>query len=150
MEQKAESLFKKYKKKYISKLGMHALDNFEIDTLCNTLFMIKYKGIFSVNEQFELKPGYYIINTDVKKGPGVHWIALVLTKKTAFIFDSFARNPTKLVSYLTRRLKLAKYKIVNSDQKDKEQGNLELICGHLCISWLSVVNKMGVKSAIKI
>ncbi len=150
MEQKAESLFRKYKKKYIQKLGRQPLDNFEIDTLCNTLFGIKYKGSYAVNDKYELKQGYYVINTDLKKGPGIHWIALVLTKKTAFIFDSFARNPTKLVSYLTKRLKLAKYKIINSDLKDKEQGNLQMICGQLCIAWLAVVNKLGVKMAIKI
>ena len=129
---------------------MHALDNFEIDTLCNTKFGIKYRGSFSQTEKFELKQGYYIINTDLKKGPGIHWIALVLTKTNAFIYDSFARNSNKLVSYLTRRLKLAKYKIINSDLKDKEQGNLQMICGQLCIAWLAVVNKLGVKMAIKI
>ena len=33
MEIKAEKLFGKYKRKYIAKLGRHALDNTEIDRL---------------------------------------------------------------------------------------------------------------------
>ncbi len=150
MEQKAEFLFKKYKKKYISKLGMHALDNFEIDTLCNTLFGIKYRGSYPVDQKFEFKPGYYVINTDLKSGPGVHWVAMVLTAKNAFIYDSFARNSNKLIAHLVRRLKLAKYKIINSDRKDKEQGNLQMICGQLCIAWLAVVKELGVRASIKI
>ena len=150
MEKKAESLFKKYKKKYISKLGMHALDNFEIDTLCNTKFGIKYRGSFSQTEKFEFKPGYYVINTDLKKGSGIHWVAMVLTKTNAFIYDSFGRDSNKLIAHLVRRLKLAKYKIINSDRKDKEQGNLQMICGQLSIAWLSVVKELGIKSAIKI
>ena len=150
MEQRAESLFRKYKKKYIEKLGRQPLDNFEIDTLCNTLFGIKHKGSYPVDQKFEFKPGYYVINTDLKKGPGIHWIALVLTKTNAFIYDSFARHSNKLIAHLVKRLKLAKYKIINSDRKDKEQGNLQMICGQLSIAWLSVVKDLGVKMAIQI
>lgn len=150
MEKKAQSLFNKYKKKYIEKLGRHALDNFSIDTFCKTLFGSKFKGSFAQNEKFELKAGYYIINTDVKSGGGEHWIALVLTNKTAYIYDSFARNPTKLVSHLVKRLKFAKYNIVSSDPRDKEQKETEIICGHLSIAWLSVVKDLGVRASIKI
>ena len=150
MEQKAESLFKKYKKKYIATLGRQPLDNFKIDTLCNTLFGIKYRGSYPVDQKFEFKPGYYVINTDLKKGSGIHWVAMVLTKTNAFIYDSFGRDSNKLIAHLVRRLKLAKYKIINSDRKDKEQGNLQLICGQLSIAWLSVVKELGLKSAIKI
>ena len=150
MEKKAESLFKKYKKKYISKLGMQPLDNFQIDTICNNLFGIKYKGSYPVDQKFELKPGYYIINTDLKKGAGVHWVAMVLTKTNAFIYDSFARASNKLISHLAKRLKLAKIKIINSDRKDREQKETQLVCGQLSIAWLAVVKDLGVKSAIKI
>ena len=150
MEKKAESLFKKNKTKYITKLGRHALDNFEIDTFCQTLFGNKYKGSFAQNENFELKAGYYIINNDVKSGPGEHWIAMVLTAKKAYIYDSFGRDSNKLVSHLVRRLKLAKYTIINSDRKDKEQKEIEIICGHLSIAWLSVVKELGIKASIKI
>ena len=150
MEKKAETLFKKYKTKYVAKLGRHALDNFEIDTLANTLFGTKYKGSFAQNEKFELKAGYYIINNDLKTGGGEHWIAMVLTAKKAYIYDSFGRDSNKLIAHLVRRLKLAKYKIINSDRKDKEQGNLQMICGQLCIAWLAVVKDLGVKMAIKI
>ena len=75
---------------------MHALDDFEIDTLANTLFGNKFKGIFSANESFEFKPGYYIINTDTKSGKGIRWTALILTAKTAYMYDSFARDPKNL------------------------------------------------------
>ena len=149
MEKKAETLFKKYKTKYVAKLGRHALDNFEIDTLANTLFGTKYKGSFAVNDKFQLKAGYYIINNDVKSGAGIHWIAMVLTAKKAYIYDSVARDSNKLVSHLVKKLKLAKYTIINSDRKDKEQKETEIICGHLSISFLSVVKELGIKASIK-
>ena len=148
MEKKAEQLFGKYARKYINKLGRHPLDNMEIDTLARSVLGTKYKGCYAQDEKFELKPGYYIINTDVKKGPGVHWISLVLTPKTAYVFDSFARDPKKLVPHLVRRL--SSRKIVSSDRKDKEQKDLSVVCGHLSISFLKVSKELGIRYAIKI
>ncbi len=31
------------------------------------------------------------------KGIGIHWTALILTSKTAFIYDSFARDPKTIL-----------------------------------------------------
>lgn len=147
MEKKAEKLFGKYARKYIRKLGRHPLDNMEIGTLAKSVLGTKYKGCYAQDEKFELKPGYYIINTDVKKGPGIHWISLVLTPKTAYVFDSFARDPKKLVPHLVRRLP---HKIVSSDRKDKEQKDLSVVCGHLSIAWLKVASELGIRATKKI
>ena len=97
---------------------------------------------------FQLKPGMYIINTDIRSGAGIHWVAMNLTKKTAYFYDSFARDPKKILHHLTKRLK--GFKIISSDRKDKEQKDLEIICGHLCCSFLSVVKDLGIRAAIKI
>jgi hypothetical protein len=150
MEKQAEKLFLRYKTKYISKLGRHALNNSEIDTLAQTIYGTRYKGSFAQDEKFELKSGFYIINTDIAKGPGIHWISLYLTPKTSYIYDSFGRDPKTLVPHLTKRLTKAKRKIVSSDRTDKEQRGLSIICGHLSLSFLSVAKDLGVRSAIKI
>jgi hypothetical protein len=148
MEKKAETLFRKYKTKYIKKFGRHALDNTEIDLFAKSEFGNRYRGSYAQNEMFELKPGFYIINTDQKTGPGIHWIAVVLTNKTAYFYDSFARTPKQLVPHLVKRL--TGRKIVSSDRKDLEQLEPEIICGHLSLAWLAVAKDLGISHAKKI
>jgi len=150
MEKQSEKLFKKYKVKYIAKFGRIALDNVQIDTFAKSVFGAKYKGSYAQDEKFELKSGYYIINTDLKKGSGEHWVSMQISPKTAFIYDSFGRDPNKLVPHLVRRLTKAKRKIVSSDRKDKEQRGLSVICGHLSLAWLTVAKDLGIRAAIKI
>ena len=150
MEKKAETLFRKYKEKYIAKLGRHALDNTEIDLFSKSIYGTRYKGSFAQDQNFEFKSGFYIINTDIAKGPGEHWISLVVSPKTAYIYDSFGREPQTLVPHLTKRLTKAKRKIISSDRTDKEQRGLSVICGHLSLAWLTVAKELGVKAAKKI
>ena len=153
-ETKIEKEFRKYKNQYIRLLGNHALDNSEIDDVCNSLFGNKYKGSHPVDSKFQMKPGYFIINTDVASGPGIHWLGLYTTGKTAYIYDSFARDPDKTIPILMKRLRRAKYKI-KFDTKDKEQratykNRMTVICGHACISWLLCIHKFGIRAAMKI
>ena len=148
METKVENVFRLYKNELIQKLGRKALSNDTIDKYSKLLFQSKYKGCYAQNEKFELKQGYYIINTDIASGPGLHWIALIITPKIAYIYDSFSRDPKKLLPHLLQHL--SKYKIVSSDRKDSEHRGDSAICGHNCLAFLLVAQKLGVRSAIKI
>ena len=153
-ERNIEREFKKYKSHFIKKLGNHALNNEEIDAECLELFGSKYKGCHSVDTKFPLKPGYYVVNLDIKKGPGTHWISMYLTKKTAHVFDSFARDIDTIAPILTKRLRRAKFKI-KFDTKDAEQRpfykkKLTVSCGHSCIAFLLCAHKFGIRKAILI
>ena len=148
MEQKAENVFRLYKAELIQKLGRKALNNDTIDKYGKLLFQSKYRGSFAQDQKFEKKSGYYIINTDLEKGPGLHWIALILTPKTAYIYDSFSRDPKKLLHHLLQHL--SNYKIVSSDRKDSEQKGDSSICGHASLAFLLTAQKLGIFSAIKI
>jgi len=153
-ETKIEKEFRKYKSQYIRLLGNHALSNDELDDVCKSLFGSKYRGSYPVDSKFQMKPGYYIINLDIASGPGTHWQGLVLTKKTAFIFDSFSRSPEKTIPILYNRLRRAKYKI-KFDTKDKEQratykNRMVVNCGHSVISFLLCAHKFGIRAAMKI
>jgi len=153
-ETKIEKEFRKYKSQYIRLLGNHALSNDELDDVCKSLFGSKYRGSYPVDSKFQMKPGYYIINLDIASGPGTHWQGLVLTKKTAFIFDSFSRDPEKTIPILYNRLRRAKYKI-KFDTKDKEQratykNRMVVNCGHSVISFLLCAHKFGIRAAMKI
>ena len=48
----AETLFKKYRRQYIAKLGRHPLDNTEIDAFAKSTYGIKYKGSYAQDENF--------------------------------------------------------------------------------------------------
>ena len=144
-EKKAEALFRRYSKKLVNKLGRHALDNVEIETYGKNTFQGKWKGCFAQDEKFDLKAGYYIINNDVSSGPGEHWVAMVITPKTVYIYDSFARDTKKLLKHLTKRF--SGKRIVNADRKDTEQKISEIICGHLSLSFLHVAQDLGIQSA---
>ena len=148
MEQKAENVFRLYKNELIQKLGRKALNNDTIDKYSKLLFQSKYKGCYAQNNKFELKQGFYIINTDLESGKGIHWVSLILTPKTAYVYDSFARDLKKLLPHLIQHLK--NYKIVSSDRKDSEQKGDSQICGHACLAFLLVAQKLGIRSALKI
>jgi hypothetical protein len=155
IESEIEKQFRKYKRKYISKLGNVALDNFLIDKVCKDEFGSKYNGCYAQDARISLKPGYYIFNTDIASGKGEHWISLYITPKTAYIFDSFARDPEKIVPILMKRIKKKKLRIISSDRSDAEQratydGKLVITCGHASISWIKCVNDYGIRAAIKI
>ena len=52
--------------------------------------------LYAQDEKFDIVPGYYIINNDISTGPGEHWTSLIVTSKTAYIYDSFARDSKKI------------------------------------------------------
>lgn len=58
-----------------------------------------FRGIYSSNElNFDLKLGYYIINTDPSSSPGKHWVVLyILSTTKAYYFDSLGNKPLREV-----------------------------------------------------
>ena len=148
-EKQAEDLFLKYKKKITKQLGSKEMSNTEIDRYCKK-HIKKYKGSYAQDEKFPLTSGYYILNTDKSTGPGIHWVAVVITPKSAFVYDSFARDPKKLLSHFSKRLSSKKIRIISSDRKDKEELVSQSNCGQLSICWLLVCQDLGVRSACKI
>ena len=153
-EAKIEKEFRKYKKQYIRLLGNHALDNEELDDVCKSLFGSKYRGSYAQDHKFQMKPGYYIFNTDIASGPGIHWQSVVLSKTVAYIYDSFGRDPEKTMPILMKRLRRAKYKI-RFDTKDAEQrgfykNKITVSCGHSSLAWLLCVHKHGIRKSMLI
>jgi len=149
MEKEAEKLFLNYKRKYIRHFGRKSIDNFQIEEFCQKEFK-NWRGCYAQDEKFKIKNGCYIINTDVKAGKGEHWCGMYVCSKTAYVFDSFARDPKKLLSYLTKNLRGKQIKVVSSDRSDTEQRGLSEVCGPLCIAWLSVVRDIGIRKAVRI
>lgn len=152
-EKEIEKLFRKYKNVLILKLGKIPLTTDMIDKECRNLFGIKFVGAFAYDENFPIKNNkYYIINTDSKNSSGEHWISIITKPTRVYVYDSFARNPKKLIPLLTKKFKNKK---IIFDLKDAEQipivnGKQTIVCGHNCIAFLRIAHELGIRSAMKI
>jgi len=148
-EKGVNSYFGAGKRKYINSLGRKGLSNIQLETTCRDLFGSKFKGVYMQDDLLPhmMKPGYYIINTDINDGGGIHWIALVLTPKTAYVFDSFGR-PTKSVLPILYKNLIKTHKVVDADYDQNQKGDSQ-VCGQLCIAFLICCKKFGVITAAK-
>ena len=84
----------------------------------------------------KLLPASLIINTHKKSQPGEHWLALVLTKRKCFYFDSFGAPILEetIVIYLQQ-----KYKKVTVNN-ECIQHFTSASCGLFCIAFIKNVN----------
>jgi hypothetical protein len=149
MEKKAETAFKQYKSKIIKAIGNKETTDDQLNRVCRHLFGGKYKGAFP-QDKAPFKSGMMILNTDISKGAGLHWVAVYSTPATIYVYDSYARPSASLLKVLSKNAKERKVNIVDSDRSDSEQKDNTEICGQLCIAWLCVVNQMGIKAALTI
>ena len=149
-----EKEFKRIAKMCVRRLGRKPTTNHQLNALGKELFGKKYIGTYMQNtvpwSKLKSKGIHYaIVNTDTKHKKGVHWIALVKFRKSIILYDSFGRDTKRLMPILTRKAREFKIKIIEPE-KDSEQKNNESICGCLCMAFLSVYHKYGLRSALMI
>mgnify|MGYP003655721065 CR=1 FL=1 len=82
-------------------------------------------------------------------------MSLVLTSKTAYIYDTFSRDPKKTIPILVKRLLLAGYNVKFDKTRDAEQrafykNKLVTNCGAQTLAWLMSVQELGIRTAMKI
>ena len=65
----------------------HSLTSFEIKKYYQN--EPKFDGVYSRNNLPRIKNGVYVINLDVYKSIGTHWIALYVNGNNVIYFDSF-------------------------------------------------------------
>jgi hypothetical protein len=85
-------------------------------------------------DELPKKPKPYecsVVNLDVSKNIGKHWICYIKDGAQSFVFDSFGGEPPKkLVSYLSMpTIYYNEERIQNFD---------EVTCGHLCVTVLKL------------
>ena len=120
-------------------IGNGSTSDVQLMDLCLKLFGQRFKGVFSIDDTFELKHGEMgIFNLDKRNMLGSHWVAVVKDKKHYIIYDSFGRD-----------IKL-KQKINIMTEDDAEQDINEQNCGQRCVAWLVVVAVKGIKVALTI
>ena len=103
-------------------------------------------GCFPSNKLPEVDrhlPRSMIINTHPAKGKGEHWIAIVMTKKTCFYFDSFG---CPVIEFNIQKYLFKYYdKVVYSDVC--VQHIMSVKCGEFCIGFVKhVCNRKSYKA----
>jgi hypothetical protein len=142
-----EAIHKDQVKDLKSSLGNVALDDITIKKACKKLFGDKFVGVLMQNSPIPLRDGYFIINTDFVGGAGLHWMAVVKKSHNVYIFDSFGRRASNILSSFTQKMIDQGFKIHNTDLTDSDQrGYTSVDCGHRSISALKIHNKYGLKA----
>lgn len=115
------------------KLPKRALYSDELFKYVKLLKIPHFKGVFMRDTLPKQKPTSYesaIINLDVSRNMGTHWVAYIKKGNIVEYFDSFGnlKPPKELVNYL------GKVKILynNETYQKYNQNN----CGHLCLNFL--------------
>ena len=147
-EAEIEAHFKTFTKAFIKDFGKKPLYDDTINKACTKLLGNKFRGVFP-QDKADLRPGYSVINVDTSKQKGSHWVALYITNKTCYIFDSFGRPSSTLLKILTKKLKTKGIKYKDSD-RDQNQKYNSVVCGHQSMAWLLCAYIYGIRAAMKI
>ena len=147
MKSKEEKVFKANVKSFTKKIGhTNATTDSELDHL-GKLYIKNWIGVYSQNSKIPVKPkkASFIINTDLKHEKGSHWVAVHRTNNnTYYIYDSFGRSSKRLIPIFVKD-KLHVDTEYDAEQKDKED-----TCGSYCLAWLLLLQRYGVRAALKI
>lgn len=140
----AEKLFLQYKKQFIKEFGRKCMYDDQFKKI------VPFIDAVWCQDEAKIKPGYYILNTDISTGKGQHWLGCYQTKTRCYLYDSFSRTPKFLIPLFVKKLEAKNIKIFVSDTNDAEQyGNTE-VCGQLCSAWLCCVRQLGIRKAMSI
>ena len=153
-EKEVMAVFRKYKKQMISLLGRTVTRDPQLDYIGKQLFGNKFIGVFGQNNanwaRLKAIPNsMMIINTDVAKKPGKHWVAIYRANKTIYVWDSFGRETKKLLPIFQKQVVGNKMKLRQADP-DKEQRGKSQVCGQMSLAWLLTVKELGIRNAMKV
>lgn len=142
-------LFNAYKHVLIKHLGDQGADDVTLNRVGTTFFGPQWGGVFPVDKVKIKADKYYVINTDVSGGEGIHWIAMYSTKTHCYVWDSYARNPKRIVPKLVKTIAAANFKLGKTDNihRMEQIGTTSGTCGVVSLSWLLVVRALGIEHA---
>lgn len=110
------------------------------------MFGNKYYKCISVDEPIPQRDCYFIINTDVLKGNGIHWCSVIKQGKTLYVYDSFGRKTNKILKIFYNNSKKQGYGIKDTEYDDEQTGNSSSSCGHRCIASFKIADTYGIKA----
>ena len=114
----------------------------ELTIVGKQFFGDDYIGTFP-SDKIPKKNGYMIVNLDNSSQGGSHWIALYQKNGKKYVYDSFGRKTKKILPSL-------KGGSIFDAEYDPEQGIREGNCGARSMSFLYVLDKLGLDVAMTI
>lgn len=144
----AMEIFRKYKQHIVAVLGVRALYDDQINQFGFDTFGAKFGG--AVSADHDLRPGkYYIVNTGGKSSRGVHWTAVYIHNKIAYVYDSYGRPTHSVLPRLKDNIVGEIKYIIDSDHHAEQRGSSSL-CGQLSLAWLMTLHYHGIEMALRI
>ena len=140
--------FNKHKKTLIAELGSKALYDSTLNAVGKREFAA-WGGVFPI-DRGTLKPfHYYIYNTDTHDKPGDHWIGVYCSKGRAYIYDSYGRDPARIVYRLFKTIKKSGFKLGKTDLAPQMEqiGFTSELCGVYSLAFLMTVRDLGIAKA---
>jgi len=115
-------------------IPIRPLTNFDLIKYAKLLKIPHFRGVF-MRDSLPRTPRKHesgILNLDTSLGPGTHWVCYCKDDNVVYYFDSFGnlRPPPELVDYLGPGVCI-KYNY------NREQGFNSVVCGHLCLKFLT-------------
>lgn len=144
---KDHEIFLNHKNEIIKELKNHPLDNEEIDYIGKKFLKNHWGGCFAWNRVHVSPNKFYIINTSSSGHEGIHWMALAVIGKTAYLWDSYNRSVRRLLPHLVRSLINHGFKVISTDHPMDQIGTSSQVCGHESLAWLMTVKDIGIKRA---
>ena len=141
---KAESLFKSILPILESDLGDGITNARQLDSLGRALFKSEWRGVHAADDIKEAigdRPagrGYFIANTDVSTGQGIHWMGIYCDEsadRAPLIFDSFGRKTAKALPELRG--------VGRDTDHDKNQRVAQQDCGSRSMAFLVIAKYWG-------
>ena len=81
-----------------------------------------------------------VVNLDVSKNTGTHWVCYYKNKDTSYYFDSFGLDPPlELQNYLNSRIELSTFQIQNFNTHH---------CGYYCLLILKLLERYDFKEIV--
>ena len=108
------------------------MNSLELEKIAKKLKWKNFLGVFAADQLSQIpskKCGMLIFNTDISEKRGEHWIAVCLTQKNIFYFDSLNHDfifLSEIVNFLLRLKKNVFYNKINTQQ------NYSNTCGKQC------------------
>lgn len=114
----------------------------------------RLKNKFNICNSYDLfepndsKP-YSILNTDDSTKDGTHWVGVIQNNNTIYVYDSFARNGSRLMRPFIKSMNKQGY-IVRFINKGSDQPEKAVDCGIRCLLYLIFVDRYGIEKCIEI
>jgi hypothetical protein len=148
-EARVMRVFRAHRDRLLRELGRQALYGDQIDAVGRREFGQRWGGVSDQSGWRPHKNRFYVVNTArTPTSPGVHWVAIYVSPAgTSTIYDSFGRDPRKLMWTAVRAAKKGGGHAVGTDPTDAEQRGASQVCGVLSLAWLLTVRDLGVRAA---